>query len=350
MRLSVRTGRAIFIPVSVIIILLGLLWIFFIGDSSFWGSKLSITFIVFSSWVALSQWLLPISPENRKEPTKLDATIQGQESINIITKPEVQEQRRKAKEQEQKAIEQENKLKSKRKQRRIIISGAIALSIVFASIFFYLQFFSNPYVYTGPRDIPYTGQVTSVAWSPDGKRVALTTTTGEVRIWNNASENSRIIYQAGTGINSISWSADDRHIAFGGNDNKVVIVDATTEKLSSTYFQLSDNVLAITWSPTDRRYIAFGGKDKTVQVWNVANRQRIVIYHENDIVKALAWSRDGKYLASGGDDEKIHVWDAMTGKDYLSYSDYIGSVNALKWSPSSNSLLASASNDYQVRI
>jgi WD40 repeat protein len=323
-----------------VVILLGLIWIL-IGESSFWTSKLSIIFVVLGVSAAISQWRFPISPENYK-PSSADAPRQGSPEFLL---PE------KVKEQRLKAIEHKDKLRSKQKRRRIIIGCSIALSIVFASAFVYLQFSS--YIDAGPLDVPYppNGWVTSLAWSPNGELLAIASEDGQVRLWNKANKSSITVDEIGTTINCIAWASDNKHIAYGGTDKKIKILDISTGSSATTSFGLSDEVYAIAWSPIDSRYIAFGGADNTIQVWNVMNtKQPIFIYHKNGIVRALAWSHDGKHLASADDDGKVQVWDITTGANSFTSPGYIGSVTALRWSPISNWLLASASNDDQVRV
>jgi WD domain, G-beta repeat len=159
-----------------------------------WTGKLSIIFIILGLLVAISQWRLPISPENHSESRSPDAPRQVSPEFLL---PE------KVKEQRLKATENKNKLRSRQKRRRIIIGCSTALSLLFAGVFVYLQFSS--YIYSGPLDVPYpiNGWVTSLAWSPDGKLLAIATFDGQVRLWNKANDQSITMGQ--TEVSPLLW-------------------------------------------------------------------------------------------------------------------------------------------------
>ena len=67
-------------------------------------------------------------------------------------------------------------------------------------------------------------------------------------------------------INSVAWSPDGSRIASAGNDHTVQIWHATTGKLLSVYREHTDKVATLDWSPDGTR-IASGGSDGKVLVW-----------------------------------------------------------------------------------
>lgn len=55
-------------------------------------------------------------------------------------------------------------------------------------------------------------------------------------------------------------------------------------------------------------------------------------------------------MASAGNDGKVHVWRVATGKDVFNTPSYSGVITSLAWSPTSPSLIVSASADSQVDV
>ncbi|HEX6606850.1 MAG TPA: WD40 repeat domain-containing protein, partial [Chloroflexia bacterium] len=116
-----------------------------------------------------------------------------------------------------------------------------------------------------------SGDVNSIRWSPDGKRLAAGFADGNLRIWDMMQNQTldTIVYR--DEVKDLAWSPDSRQIAFGGwslSDNVLVKVWSLSSKQTTLTFPHQDNVNTIAWSP-DGNYIASGTQDGVVWLWNV---------------------------------------------------------------------------------
>lgn len=194
------------------------------------------------------------------------------------------------------------------------------------------------------------GEVDTVAWSPDGTRVASGSRDSFARVWDVATGTKLVSYQGHSDwIRGVAWSPDGKKIASGSHDKTVQIWDAATGNPILTYHGHLAQVLTVAWSPDGRR-IASGSLDRTVQVWDAATGTTILTYSGHTAeVRAVAWSPNGDLLASGSADQTVQLWDALTGGQVLTYHGHSLGVNSVAWSPDAQSL-ASASDDHTAKV
>jgi WD40 repeat protein len=166
--------------------------------------------------------------------------------------------------------------------------------------------------------------VFSVAFSPDGKRLASVSLDRTVKVWDTQTgqelfsptliEPQFRCYLAP----SVAFSPDGRRLAgpvgnaYGGGLN---VWDAQTGKKIVALQGHATTVNSLAFSPDRKRLV--GVIHKTVKVWDAETGQQLVTFDgHTDWVSSVAFSRDGKRLASVGND-MVKLWD-MSGLETLS--------------------------------
>ncbi len=189
--------------------------------------------------------------------------------------------------------------------------------------------------------------IQTLAWSPDGSRVASADQNTIVHIWNPSS-GALIAPFEDTAL-TLAWSPDGTQIATGNFEGEINIWSGTTGDFVRTLTGHSNRIRAIAWSP-DGNFIASGSVDNTIRIWNVnsGNTLHTLTGHTGAIL-SVAWSPDGTILASGSADTEIRLWDASIGSWLNTLSGHASPVTSLSWSPD-GTRLASASLDGTVRI
>ena len=229
-----------------------------------------------------------------------------------------------------------------------------------------------------PIDQPFitpSGNVTSIAFSTDGKFMAAGDDNSNITLWDVASHKvlktftSESVFPVKRVV-SIAFSPDNKYLVAGSVDESLSIWDLTTDQkpmyllvgysnysgpLIDIKGKSSGSVMDVAFSPNGKilASVNFNG----VTLWDVAKLQPIgqPLVHQSpggniSRVNCIAFSSDGKILASGSDDSSIILWDLTTlqplRQPLVGHTGYIYSV---AFSPNGKTL-ASWSNDGTIRL
>jgi WD40 repeat protein/serine/threonine protein kinase len=197
-----------------------------------------------------------------------------------------------------------------------------------------------------------TDLVNSLAFSPDGQRLASGHDFGPegiVKIWDSSTGKELLhLYTEGP-VNSVMFSPDGRRLALGGDDRTVKIWDSTTRKELFALRGHSGAVTSVAFSPDGQR-LASASNDHTVKIWDSATGKELLsLKGHADAVRSVAFSPDGQRLASGSGDRTVKIWDSATGEQLFILKGHSDEVRSVAFSPDGERL-ASASSDQMVKI
>lgn len=200
--------------------------------------------------------------------------------------------------------------------------------------------------------------VCSLVYSNDGKRLFSSAWDGYVKIWDTSTGICIKTLLAGSnGNGSISISPDNNSITSIFKDHNITVWDVNVN--SKTYGdcikKINDNNIGIYTLAYDKsgRYIASGSWTKHIKLWDTSNGSCVKEFKDDkDIcskgIYALDFSHCDKYLASGDTDNKIKIWDILTGNCLLTIIAHDKLVNSISFSPCGN-YLASSSDDEKLK-
>lgn len=206
------------------------------------------------------------------------------------------------------------------------------------------------------------GSINAIAYSPDGTRLAVSSSLGIWMYDTHSGEELGLftarnlqpgMHAASVSIGDIAYSPDGNTLASGGYDHAIRLWDAATGQIKATFPEHESRVTCIAFSPDGRTLASGGGyDDKTIRLWDVATReQKAVLTGHQAHVYALAFSPDGNILASGGGykDETVRLWDVNKEQQIAALTGHRSSIQALAFSADSHTL-ASGSYDDFIRL
>ena len=210
----------------------------------------------------------------------------------------------------------------------------------------------------------HTSTVLTVAWSPNGTRIASAGDDGTVQVWDASTGRNVLAYRGHTDyvVTKVAWSPDGRRIASASQDASanqgpngwMQVWDTTNGGHGFSSFYPLGGVLAVAWSPDGRRVVS-ANWDGTLQAWDASTGRNIFTYgvHSKYTFTTAAWSPDGRYIAIGIDDKTVQVWDAASGGHIYTYRGHynasLGFITAVAWSPDGRHI-ASGSWDQTVQV
>ena len=196
-----------------------------------------------------------------------------------------------------------------------------------------------------------TGPVYSLAWAPDGSRLA-SAGYGQVNLWDGESYTLLSTLQGHSSyVWSVAWSADGTRLASGGQDGSVQVWEPLSGAQIARY--TTPFTLAVAWSP-DGSQVAAGDSNGVVKIWDTSSGEQPQEMDSQDrsMIISLGWSPDGSTLAAGYLNGDIILWGVTTGARVLTITDYTRvrcDTNGLAWSPD-GSQLATTHQDGLVRL
>ncbi len=213
------------------------------------------------------------------------------------------------------------------------------------------------------------GSVLSLAWSPDGTKLASGEGTDQV-LWHNVDECRNIIkiwdMPAGNEITTL-WGHKDSIVSLAWADDNIRLVSASDDSNlkmwntsnGSVIYTLGEGlghsagVLDVDWAPNQTLLVS-GSRDFKIRLWTVATGKPFGDpWKDDNCVRSTHWHPSGRYILSAGVDRTIKIRNATNGKEMRIFEEASATnseVMSARWSPDGMKFTACSTIEATVRL
>ena len=179
------------------------------------------------------------------------------------------------------------------------------------------------------------GRVAGVAWRPDGKLFVTTAAHGHVEAWRPDGSHLRSYRGQPAFVDppvaprphtvseavAVAFSPDGKLLAASSSDGRVYVWDAASGALVTRDLIAKSPAFALAFSPDGKVLAAAaqreGPSGGVARVWRLGDRKLLYTANIDDgygFGDAVAFTPDGKLLATGGGTGYVKFWNARTGE------------------------------------
>ncbi|MBN1248244.1 MAG: WD40 repeat domain-containing protein, partial [Anaerolineae bacterium] len=203
-----------------------------------------------------------------------------------------------------------------------------------------------------------TGILTGVAWHPDGLSLALSSGDWGIYLWRWLDPGSDIPRLRGhRGSVTRVVYINPELLASAGRDGVVHIWKANEATIATTLRGHTDAVLDLAVSPDGETLASAGGWDRTVRIWDLAQagtghqgKELWTLTGHTAQVTCVSFGAGNAAAGSGSWDETVRIWDLKRGQELARFAqteETVRPISALSIDPSGDLL---AAGDWQGAI
>ncbi|KAF8703619.1 WD40 repeat-like protein, partial [Rhizoctonia solani] len=195
--------------------------------------------------------------------------------------------------------------------------------------------------------------VYSVAYSPNGTRIATGSQDGTVAILNSHDGTPLFnpLRAHREWVSAVAFSADGHFIASGSGDNNILVWDAYHGQLKSGPFEGHTGAICSISFSRDANLIVSGSRDGSIRVWSLHSASLVQgpLTVRSNPIRSVAFSPDSAFIACASDDHTINLWDWRNSVTKVSYKGHKNWVWSVAFT-SDGTRLVSGSWDKTIRV
>mmetsp|Transcript_22574 Transcript_22574/g.46900 ORF Transcript_22574/g.46900 Transcript_22574/m.46900 type:complete len:574 (-) Transcript_22574:57-1778(-) len=192
--------------------------------------------------------------------------------------------------------------------------------------------------------------VTSLSWTPGGRRLLTGNHDGEFCLWDGNNFQFELIMSAhNSAFRAQTWANSGNYLITANNRGNLKYWTTSIAPIVSFEAHDSSSINAVSFAPSDNKFVTCGD-DRAVNIFDFETQklERNLAGHGWD-VKTCMWHPMASVVASGGKDNLVKLWDPRSGSNLATLYGHKNTVTKVAWSPNGNWLLT-ASRDQMIKM
>ncbi|MDX2255825.1 MAG: hypothetical protein NW214_09940 [Pseudanabaenaceae cyanobacterium bins.39] len=189
--------------------------------------------------------------------------------------------------------------------------------------------------------------IISLSFSNDDSRLAFGFQNNSVVIFNLDGSLDSVIGEHSDGVFDVVFSPNDRYLLSASKDRSARLWYVQTSLLKTLYGH-KNTIWSVSYSPNNQ-FFASGSVDKTVRIWNADGSLHKELIGHQDTVYGVSFSHDSKMLVSASEDGSARIWDSLTGKLLHVLNMHGASLIYATFSPDQK-ILATLGSDKKIKL
>lgn len=184
-------------------------------------------------------------------------------------------------------------------------------------------------------------KISSVTWSPNGQKLAVSTADRVVHLYDDSGERKDKFptrpaekNQTSYVVRALAFSPDSTKIAIAQSDNIVFVYKIGTDwgerKSICNKYPQSAAVTCLTWPTAKSNDIIFGLADGKIKSGQVKTNKTVSLYATDSYVVSVASSKDGEHIISGQLDGSIYRF-TLESRQFTKLVTHTSVPYALDW-------------------
>ena len=190
----------------------------------------------------------------------------------------------------------------------------------------------------------HTSYVRDCVFSPNGSHVLSASRDQQIKLWNPSTYGESLALGRNEGgqhadaVLAARFSRNGKQIVTASRDRTARVWQADDQSLVKEFAEGHEFLASSAVFFSDGLHLATAAGDGTTRVWNVASGTEVKTLQGTGRTAAIAVSADNRWLATAGNENDLQLWDVETGKLITTLAGHEDAITVVAFAPQGTTL------------